>query len=336
MKTLILRFGFTLVELLVVIAIIGVLIALLLPAVQAAREAARRSQCSNNLKQLGIALHNYHDGNKAFPPPGFANPSSTSDLRELGAFPRLLPFLELMTMYKGMKFTVASTTSPASANAAFGREKVSAFLCPSNAEVHSYPSGSSYGSVPESNYYTSHYYFINGSVGTIPGSSSSYSRMPTKAEDSTKLPLCSWQGHVATNGICYPSGRTSMGTVTDGTSKTFAFGEISWTGFAGYRRWIDGSVTRPSDGVVTLTSKGIYDTVPINAGRKILAVDPTALTAATGSGLCSTGAFGSNHAGGCQFCLTDGSVRFVTETVSVDVFISYGSASGGESTDSLP
>jgi prepilin-type N-terminal cleavage/methylation domain-containing protein len=333
MKTTTLRFGFTLVELLVVIAIIGVLIALLLPAVQAAREAARRSQCSNNLKQLGIALHNYHDGNKAFPPPGFANPSTSADLRELGAFPRLLPFLELMTMYKNMKFTVASTLSP---NAAFGREKVTAFLCPSNADVHSYPSGSTYGSNPELNYYTSHYYFINGSVGTIPDSSSSYSRMPSKTEDSTKLPLCSWQGHVATNGICYPSGRTSMGTVTDGTSMTFAFGEISWTGFAGYRRWVDGPVTRPSDGVVTLTSKGIYDAVPINAGSKILAIDPTALTASTGGGLASTGAFGSNHAGGCQFGLTDGSVRFVAETVSMNVFVSYGSAAGNESTNALP
>ncbi|MDR2705579.1 MAG: DUF1559 domain-containing protein, partial [Planctomycetaceae bacterium] len=114
------------------------------------------------------------------------------------------------------------------------------------------------------------------------------------------------------------------------------FGEISWTGFAGYRRWIDGPVTRPSDGTVTLTSKGIYDTVPINAGAKILATDPTALTTATGNALCSTGAFGSNHAGGCQFCLVDGSVRFVAETISMNVFVSYGSASGGESTNTLP
>jgi hypothetical protein len=127
-----------------------------------------------------------------------------------------------------------------------------------------------------------------------------------------------------------------MGTVTDGTTMTFAVGEISWAGFVGYRRWIDGPVTRPSEGVVTLTSKGIYDAVPINAGLKILAIDPTALTASTGGGLSSTGAFGSNHAGGCQFGLVDGSVRFVAETVSVNVFVSYGSAAGNESTNALP
>ncbi len=104
------RFGFTLVELLVVIAIIGILIALLLPAVQAAREAARRSQCTNNLKQLGLALHNYHDSYKVFPPrkggSACANPPlnyATCNAERRSAFISLLPYIEQKAMYEQIR-----------------------------------------------------------------------------------------------------------------------------------------------------------------------------------------------------------------------------------------
>ena len=110
------RRGFTLVELLVVIAIIGILIALLLPAVQAAREAARRSQCTNNLKQLGIALHNYHDTYKAFPPlgggTGDGNEATTNRLH-LSGFAGLLPFMEQQALYDQVSSPQASPAYPA-------------------------------------------------------------------------------------------------------------------------------------------------------------------------------------------------------------------------------
>src|SRR5215210_4645960 len=108
------RSGFTLIELLVVIAIIGVLIALLLPAVQAAREAARRIQCTNNLKQLGLGLHNYHSANETFPPGGSRNPydppnktDGSPSWSSWSAHALLLPYLEQKPLYDAANFWFA-------------------------------------------------------------------------------------------------------------------------------------------------------------------------------------------------------------------------------------
>src|SRR3954467_4303713 len=124
------RRGFTLIELLVVIAIIGVLIALLLPAVQAEREAARRMQCTNNLKQIGIALHNYHDTDGCFPWCGLTilNPTVTSTI-QWSPHTRFLPHVEQRALYAALNFSFVGSDPP---NATVTATKVASFLCPSD------------------------------------------------------------------------------------------------------------------------------------------------------------------------------------------------------------
>ena len=145
MKKWLLRTGFTLVELLVVIAIIGILIALLLPAVQAAREAARRSQCSNNLKQVGLALHNYHDVYRTFPrwaypadctgAPGGDNSWWTG----FTAMTMILPYMEQGAIYDKITWSTRPEDNPN--NQLFRLATISAYQCPSDTKA---PFGTSY------------------------------------------------------------------------------------------------------------------------------------------------------------------------------------------------
>lgn len=127
--------GFTLIELLVVIAIIAILIALLLPAVQQAREAARRSQCRNNLKQIGLALHNYHDTHRVFPQLAFAKPNagnpSWGDLPWEGFGPgtMILPYIDQAPAYGRLNFNISMSQSP---NVEVSQIALPAYLCPSD------------------------------------------------------------------------------------------------------------------------------------------------------------------------------------------------------------
>jgi prepilin-type N-terminal cleavage/methylation domain-containing protein/prepilin-type processing-associated H-X9-DG protein len=130
--------GFTLYELLVVIAIIGILLALLLPAVQAAREAARRAHCSNNLKQLGLAMHNYHDVFRGLPP-GSVSPPGDSVGRFMGAFAQVLPYIEEPRVYSAINLHHGPRHT---SNSTARNTKISVFVCPSESVV--VPAGTNY------------------------------------------------------------------------------------------------------------------------------------------------------------------------------------------------
>src|SRR4051794_34073765 len=164
------RRGFTLIELLVVIAIIGVLIALLLPAVQSAREAARRSQCTNNLKQIGLAMHNYHSTYDSFP---MLNGIPAKSIDGSGIHgPSVLAFLlnnmEQTAMYNAFNFNIGAVAGAAAnytvINATVFNSQIGAFLCPSDPGSTAYRRGSSYSCSigPQFNFYST----VNVSWGT--------------------------------------------------------------------------------------------------------------------------------------------------------------------------
>ena len=194
-KSLVQR-GFTLIELLVVIAIIAVLIALLLPAVQQAREAARRSQCKNNMKQLGLAMHNYHDTFSAFPPlevqdTAFltGNPPTNWGAYAGNWVTLTLPYIDQAPLYAKFNFSTSAAANQSLMNIPYRQ-----LLCPSNA----------FGAGTLLNGYTiTHYYAVQGSYSTGLEASKYAATGPTSS-----------------TGIFYHSSRTSMRDVTDGTSNT--------------------------------------------------------------------------------------------------------------------
>lgn len=297
------RRAFTLVELLVVIAIIGILVALLLPAVQAAREAARRTQCVNNLKQLGLANHNYHDTHQTFPPNHvYALPDGQNQggAEAWGWGVMILPFVEQSALYDELdvtKYTLMELLAGANPNLPnplpLLQTPLSAFVCPSDAN-------------PEAPL-TSGARHFGGGQGTSEGghgdwqpSVSNYvSNRGTRNNNQVGSP-----GKRDAHGMFSEQVSHGIKDCTDGTSNTFLIGERD-TQYCRSGTWI--GVRNPQGD----RERGIYYNtanvrVPVNSP------DPPYNWRSRGG--CSEG-FSSLHPGGANFALADASVRFISDSV---------------------
>ncbi|MCS7305497.1 MAG: DUF1559 domain-containing protein [Thermoguttaceae bacterium] len=286
--------GFTLVELLVVITIIGILIALLLPAVQAAREAARRAQCTNNLKQMGLACHNYMDSNREYFPPG-----SPGTARH-GLFTFILPYLEAKNIYDQCNLTGNTFRDPQRYTV------VPVYMCPSYpgpAVVRQNPSN-------PSDWRDGALCVYQGNGGVL------ISGQPV---------VSSGHGNIPTNGMFQWEKVRRLNEVIDGTSNTLAMGEFVHRDRTGttynnvqgnIRAWILGASEDNQKGCYTL--KVIY--YPINAR----------VERETGGVPFNHLPMGSYHPGGANFLMTDASARFLSENISLDVYKALATCDGGE------
>ncbi len=326
------RTAFTLVELLVVIAIIGILVALLLPAVQSAREAARRMQCSNNMKQIALAVHNYHDTYRSLPAAGRGygmcnGTPANGEVKNSNGLVGILPFLEQQSLYDKFNHSEAYSASnirsagtvvgdpTTNGNADLSQTVLSVFLCPSdnNGPKTRTLVGVHYGPAPGFTGAATNYDFITSAF-------TDFSNCNSYANSGIDKRMF---GEESANRFA---------AVTDGLTNTFMLGETTkWhengRSFAwAYRGWVMTGVDpypSASDAGINLWHMPwvhpTWQSPPYSPQR--------------GRTRTWWSAAASLHPGGCQFALGDGSVRFVSDTIQKSMLNNLSRMSDGEVVD---
>ncbi|MFM9966411.1 MAG: DUF1559 domain-containing protein [Planctomycetaceae bacterium] len=284
------RRGFTLIELLVVIAIIAVLIALLLPAVQQAREAARRSQCKNNLKQIGLAMHNYHDTSLSFPQGWIGVTGNQPDINGLNGWgwaSKLLHRIEQRELYHALDFKVSMTDATNTPNIL---KSLPVFRCPSDSSTETWvlknPMGTPLATLATANYV--------GNFGT----------------DGLDACLSFTPGMTCTgDGVLMHNRTIRLGDIKDGTSSTLLVGERKTRDDLDWHSTWAGIVAGGEENLQRVL--GMADHVPNS---------PTA----------HFDDFSSHHATGSFFLMGDGHVRLITSNIDGNVYKKLATRAGNE------
>jgi prepilin-type N-terminal cleavage/methylation domain-containing protein/prepilin-type processing-associated H-X9-DG protein len=321
--------GFTLVELLVVIAIIGILVALLLPAIQAAREAARRSQCSNNLKQTGLGILNYESARSELPPGSEVKvPEYCSgvECRGVPMFILVMPYLEEGVLPDKLSDLIRQRGTdgwawPVIATDVAGDTRIVTYQCPSTTNW------------PELNPRRDY-------AGVVGGAGDKRARHPTAPADVKQPKLINYRGRVYTNGPFNMGVVIPLRRVVDGTTKTLAVGEsVSPTRY-GLGQGFDTDEGGPGAWWHGGSCKAAFTTdyASHSIGRFLLStykpINSQVVDPQTAPGNTNDACFSSEHPGGAQFVFLDGHVAFLQENIDYDIYQYLSTHAGEEVIDS--
>jgi prepilin-type N-terminal cleavage/methylation domain-containing protein/prepilin-type processing-associated H-X9-DG protein len=331
-----LRRAFTLIELLVVIAIIAVLIALLLPAVQAAREAARRVQCVNNMKQLGLAIHNYHDVNLVLPPgrvwapiPGGSSfPTIFGGCQNTTWFCLMLPMFEQGALANAFNYALGSEgglAGPAAgllANSTVGYTKLAVFQCPSDRQILFNINPAYAGPALGALQFTKGNYAVSwGNTGWGQNFRGTYTTQYLQSAFGHKIDI-------------------KLSTIVDGTSNTVFMAEVLQGEAIDIRGMMWSSIPGGASFMTRFTPNGLKDWLNVQSGHDCLnnkpglfCVDEPVLGLPCIAINSDNDAFAgsrSRHAGGINVTMGDGSVRFIKNTISSPIWIGLNTINANE------
>ncbi len=333
-----LRRGFTLIELLVVIAIIGVLIGLLIPAVQKVRDAAARMSCTNNLKQIGLALHGYHDANNYFPP-GYidGNPAgpNTPDMDVgpgWGWAALILPYLEQNNVYNQINFNQGVGVG---SNIAISQQSLPIFQCPSDPFQQAFP-------VYDSSFTNPIATVAHGNYVGCNGWEECYNNAGGGAQGQGSDGLSGGLGQTG-NGLFYRNSHNNMLNITDGTSNTIIVGERSsnhspstWTGAVTGGRCPAWMATQPFTtpytppaSAPTGANGSAYDNADYDEALVLAHGNATHIPNADFP-VWDPDVFYSMHSGGANFLFGDGSVHFLSSNINPLTYQWLCTIDGGE------